>query len=127
MAVAKLYCLVQKSAGNDVCAAGIAEPCEVEQFEVTVNNRACIFVEISVLEQEAKLFVTRWIIRQCEVVMQLNIGIIMPTTFYGNMRHKSLCSLIVYGRVMILYFVQIPLEVHNEYLWMQGFKIYCNF
>ena len=84
MAVAILYCLVQKSAGNDVCAAGIAEPCEVEQFEVTVNNRACILVEISVLEQEAKLFVTRWIRSECEVVMQLNIGIIMLLPFLGK-------------------------------------------
>lgn len=66
MTVATLHYLVQKSAGNDMCTVGTAEPCKVEQFEVMVNNRACILVEISVLEQEARLFVTRWIVSECE-------------------------------------------------------------
>lgn len=66
------------------------------------------------LEQAAKLFVTQWIISEFEVLMQPNFGIIMPTNFYGRTRHKSLGSVIVNGCVMILYFVQTPLEVHNE-------------
>jgi hypothetical protein len=74
------------------------------------------------LEQEAKLFVTRWIVSECDVLVELNFAIIiiiiiiiiMPTIIYGRMRHKSVRSVIVYGGVMILYFVHTPLEVHNE-------------